>query len=119
MPAIGEVKIPGGKLVRVTVADAAGTRTCHIDGDFFAAGERSSAAVIAQAEEALAGRLSALDAPGVAIEPWYRATVRALEPIVERALIGANAESIALANATRASTANGRPHSTASTLSRR
>ena len=53
--------------------------------------------MIAQAEEALAGRLSALDAPGVAIEPWYRATVRALEPIVERALIGANAESIALA----------------------
>ncbi|ASW23759.1 lipoate--protein ligase family protein [Bifidobacterium pseudolongum] len=97
MPAIGEVKIPGGKLVRVTVADAAGTRTCHIDGDFFAAGERSSAAAIAQAEEVLAGRLSALDAPGVAIEPWYRATVRALEPIVERVLIGANAESIALA----------------------
>ena len=91
MPAIGEVKIPGGKLVRVTVADAAGTRTCHIDGDFFAAGERSSAAAIAQAEEVLAGRLSALDAPGVAVEPWYRATVRALE------LIGANAEAIALA----------------------
>ncbi len=42
-------------------------------------------------------RLDALDAPGTAIEPWYRATVRALEPIVESTLIGANAEAIALA----------------------
>ncbi|RYQ08900.1 lipoate-protein ligase A [Bifidobacterium pseudolongum subsp. globosum] len=97
MPAIGEVKIPGGKLVRVTVADAAGTRTCHIDGDFFAASEQASAAAITQAEAVLAARLDALDAPGTAIEPWYRATVRALEPIVERALIGANAQAIALA----------------------
>lgn len=97
MPAIGEVKIPGGKLVRVTVADAAGTRTCHIDGDFFAAGEQTSAAAIAQAETTLTGCLDALDAPGVAVEPWYRATVRALEPIVGSALIGANAQAIALA----------------------
>ena len=97
MSAIGEVKIPGGKLVRVTVADAAGTRTCHIDGDFFAAGEQASAAAITQAEAVLAARLDALDAPGTAIEPWYRATVRALEPIVGSTLIGANAEAIALA----------------------
>lgn len=97
MSAIGEVKIPGGKLVRVTVADAAGTRTCHIDGDFFAAGEQASAAAITQAEAVLAARLDALDAPGTAIEPWYRATVRVLEPIVGSALIGANAQAIALA----------------------
>lgn len=116
----GSVKVPGGKLVRVTLA--AGAR---LDGDFFADGDARD--IIASVERIVADAARDLDtilaadsdestestestasvestdsvdpdAPTVrAVEGWYRETVRWIDDVLGGRLIGANADAIALA----------------------
>lgn len=101
----GSVKVPGGKLVRVTLA--AGAR---LDGDFFADGD--ARAIIGAIESVIADAAHELDptfadcapadavdadAAARAVQTWYRRTVRRIDDVLGDRLIGANADAIALA----------------------
>lgn len=95
---VGEVKLHGGKLVRVSLhTDSIGTFHTTIDGDFFTTGDTQTA--FTAATHILDEHITQLRADATAddLMHWYHDTTRALTPAIESVLIGANADSIALA----------------------
>ena len=97
----GEVKIPGGKLVRVTLqGDEVRGWHATIDGDFFM--EANAGSVLGRAQSAIDAHLPELPDDW---EHWgsadylafYRALSGELRGVIGDTLIGANGEAIALA----------------------